>query len=143
MVSGGILGRRTTGHGHPRERAEKESERRRMTHYTPDGPSLVGVLGTPSTPTSGPSKRAQEIADAQPQARIVPPTFAGIVRRVEVGTASYGLPRGYRPVHAEDHALCFVLDLAGGVHILTEWGELVGLSPEILAAARAKYFPDS
>jgi hypothetical protein len=114
-----------------------------MSTYTPEGPSLVGVLGTPSTPTTGPSQRAHEIADAQPVPRIVPPTFSGHARRVDVGVESYGLPRGYRPAHAEDHALVFVLDLAGGVHILTEWGELVGLSPEILAAARRKYFPDS
>lgn len=111
--------------------------------YVHDGPSLVGVLGTPPTPTTGPSKRAHEIADAQPTPRLVPPTFSGVARRVDVGVASYGLPRGFRPVHAEDHALCYVLDLWGIVHVLTEWGELVGLTPEVLAAAKRKYFPDA
>jgi len=143
LVDVGILGRDEAGHTRPRERAEAESKGRGMSTYTPDGPSLVGVLGTPSTPTAGPSQRAHEIAAAQPQARIVSPTCSGVARRVDVGVASYGLPRGYRPVHAEDHALCYVLDLWGIVHVLCESGELVGLSPEILAAAKRKYFPDS
>ncbi|ROQ40965.1 hypothetical protein EDF46_0331 [Frondihabitans sp. PhB188] len=44
--------------------------------------------------------------------------------RLQVGSASYGLPSGCKVVRVQDGALAWVLDLAGVVRAFTEGGEV-------------------
>lgn len=77
-------------------------------------------------------------------ARAAPVTFGGNAAHVEIGRSRYGVPPGWisRRIHG-DHKRAeavYVLEPGGGLHLLTEAGE-IPIPARLVDALVRRYFP--
>ena len=113
-------------------------------HYRPDEPYLIGVPASPTARTA-PQAPAPALSDAEaiarrhPSTKIVEPTITG-PWHLDVGIRSYAIPEFSSVAHHEHEAIAYVRTPAGGIHVLTERGELTRVSPVLLAEIRRTHF---
>ncbi|WP_454137785.1 hypothetical protein [Microbacterium paulum] len=114
-------------------------------HYRPDEPYLVGTPRVAATGSTAPQAPAPALTDAEviarrhPPTKIVEPTITG-PWHLDVGVRSYAIPEFSSVAHHEHEAIAYVRTPAGGIHVLTEHGELTRVSPVLLAEIRRTHF---
>lgn len=121
-----------------------------MSTYPNDAPTIVGTptgrtppQRTTYTAEARASDLSRKIAAEHPPTHIGPVSFVGVQRHISVGGTRYGLPAGYLSREMEHDPVAIVLSPAGAVHVLVAEGELFGLTTEIIASLRKRYFPNT
>lgn len=114
-------------------------------HYRPDAPSILGtppIASARRTTAQEPApalSEAEAIARRHPPTNVVEPTITG-PWYLDVGVRSYAIPEFSSVAHHEHEAIAYVRTPAGGIHVLTEHGELSRVSPVLLEAIRRAHF---
>ncbi|MBO3664067.1 hypothetical protein [Microbacterium stercoris] len=91
------------------------------------------------TPPPRPRSDARAIATAHLKTTIIQPALAGPVK-LDVGVSTYAIPKGSRVAHHADEPIAYVLTPQGGLHVISERGELTGVAPAVLATIRRVRF---